>query len=104
MPYIKPEDRKRYDEKIKELVHEVKKYTWSDDVDDLISPAGQLNYIITTLLLGVYDEVLPNYEDINEIIGIFECAKLEFYRRTAAPYEDKKIIENGDVAISFTRK
>jgi hypothetical protein len=38
-----------------------------------------------------------NYKHINEIIGVLECAKQEFYRRVAAPYEDTKIQENGDV-------
>ena len=30
-------------------------------------------------------------------MGALECAKLELYRRVAAPYEDVKIMENGDV-------
>ena len=30
-------------------------------------------------------------------MGVLECCKLEFYRRVAAPYEDIKIEENGDV-------
>lgn len=58
--------------------------------------SGQLNYKITQLcteFLGTQ----PSYDSINEIVGILECAKLEFYRRVAAPYEDKKIQENGDV-------
>lgn len=33
----------------------------------------------------------------SEIIGALECCKLELYRRIAAPYEDIKIGENGDV-------
>ena len=28
---------------------------------------------------------------------MLECAKLELYRRVAAPYEDEKIDQNGDV-------
>ena len=36
-------------------------------------------------------------KNLNAIIGALECAKLELYRRVAAPYEDDKIIENGDV-------
>lgn len=38
-----------------------------------------------------------NYQLINDVIGAVEGAKLEFYRRMAAPYEDKKKDENGDV-------
>lgn len=30
-------------------------------------------------------------------VGICVCTLLEFYRRQVAPYEDKKIKENGDV-------
>jgi hypothetical protein len=38
-----------------------------------------------------------DYRRINEVMGALECAKQEFYRRVAVPYEDKKIKENGDV-------
>ena len=31
------------------------------------------------------------------MVGVLECAKLELYRRMAAPYEDEKIEDNGDV-------
>lgn len=34
---------------------------------------------------------------VNSGIGALEAAKLEFYRRVVAPYEDKKIFDNGDV-------
>lgn len=38
-----------------------------------------------------------NHADaVEHIIAAFECAKLEFYRRMAAPYEDTKIVQNGD--------
>jgi hypothetical protein len=37
------------------------------------------------------------YETLNAVIGVLECAKLEFYRRVAAPYEDTKIQQNGEV-------
>ena len=30
-------------------------------------------------------------------IGALEAAKLEFYRRVVAPYEDQKMLDNGDV-------
>ena len=63
--------------------------------------AGELNYQITCLIeqyLVVHAG--KNYSAINEVIGVLECAKMEFYRRIAAPYEDKKIEENGDVYIT----
>lgn len=59
---------------------------------------GELNYLITKLcnefLKQLTDE---SYEAYNGIIGVLECAKLEFYRRAVAVYEDKKIEQNGDV-------
>jgi len=57
--------------------------------------AGELNYIVTKILLAWLD--MPSYDRFNAAIGALECAKLELYRRMVAPYEDKKIAENGDV-------
>lgn len=37
------------------------------------------------------------YKHINDICGVLEAVKAEFYRRVAAPYEDLKIKENKDV-------
>jgi hypothetical protein len=37
------------------------------------------------------------YAHLNEAIGVLECAKLELYRRIAAPYEDRKMGETGEV-------
>lgn len=59
--------------------------------------SGDLNYIITTLIRDYLDEKGKSYQTINEIIGVLECAKLEFYRRVASPYEDGKRLTNGDV-------
>ena len=60
--------------------------------------AGELNYAITRLV----DEYVIQkggirYAHLNEVMGALECAKLELYRRVAAPYEDKKLTETGDV-------
>ena len=59
---------------------------------------GELNYVITQVILRYFrNRGAISYSAINEVIGVLECAKLELYRRVAAPYEDKKIIQNGDV-------
>lgn len=60
--------------------------------------AGELNYLITQICLKYINggEQL-HYQDLNDVIGALEGAKLEFYRRLVAPYEDTKIKENGDV-------
>jgi Domain of unknown function (DUF6899) len=87
LPYIKPENRKKYDKVLKELVTMLKTLP-AEEVD------GELNYIVTKMLKEVYP---LRYFHINKAIGVLECAKLEFYRRVAAPYEDIKIKESGDV-------
>ena len=85
MPYITPTARERLDTAIDTLAALI-------NLDDR---AGELNYSITRLLLAVQGDA--RYRDLNELIGALECAKLELYRRKAAPYEDKKIAENGDL-------
>ena len=55
---------------------------------------GELNYVITKIMKEVYP---LRYYHINKAIGVLECIKQEFYRRVAAPYEDQKMKENGDV-------
>lgn len=68
------------------------------DIDHGCPPenAGELNYLITSLVLKYIGPSI-SYGRINDAIGVLECAKLEMYRRLAAPYEDTKIAENGDV-------
>jgi hypothetical protein len=58
---------------------------------------GDLNYQITKLCNDYLNRYGPSYNAINEVIGVLECAKIEFYRRVAVPYEDLKISENGDI-------
>ena len=76
MPYIKKEDR----------------CLWKG-----AETPGELNYLITTDIIGYMERKGLSYQTINDIVGALESAKLEFYRRVAAPYEEKKIEENGDV-------
>jgi hypothetical protein len=59
--------------------------------------AGELNYVFTLFALEYMQRKGKKYQHINDVIGALEGAKLEFYRRFAAPYEDTKIAENGDV-------
>lgn len=87
MPYIKPESRVKYEKVLDELIGILKSLP-ADEVD------GELNYVVTKILKQIYP---VRYFQINKAIGVLECVKLEFYRRVAAPYEDKKIKESGDV-------
>jgi hypothetical protein len=57
---------------------------------------GELNYVITRLCRDYWRD-RGSYQAINDVLGALEGAKLEFYRRVAAPYEERKIAENGDV-------
>ncbi len=62
--------------------------------------AGELNYQFTETILGYLNyKGGVSYGNLNEVIGVLECCKLELYRRLAVPYEEKKIIENGDVYV-----
>lgn len=61
------------------------------------STVGELNFKITELISGWFQDNGGKYQQVNDVLGALEGAKLEFYRRVAAPYEDKKIEENGDV-------
>jgi len=84
MPYIHPAYREALDPYIEDLI---------DQID--YGSMGEINYIITRLCDAMLGEV--RYSKINSLIGVLECAKLELYRRVAAPYENDKIDENGDV-------
>ena len=86
MPYIKPEDKRKW--------HEAE----MSDIIDPIENCGDLNYIFTRISQGYLDKDDGlRYQKINDVIGALECCKQELYRRIAAPYEDMKISENGDV-------
>lgn len=89
MPYIKAEARAHYytNSGLGDLIRAVEA--------DGVTP-GDLNYIFTCLAIAYTGKKL-DYQRINDVMGALEGAKLEFYRRRAAPYETKKIIENGDV-------
>jgi hypothetical protein len=85
MPYISKEARKN----VKNLTDEIDK--------TMIHSPGDLNYLITMLCKKYFLQEKESYTTHNSIIGVLESAKLEWYRQRTAPYEDKKIKENGDV-------
>ena len=87
MPYIKARNRKKYEKILEELV-KILKTLPPEEID------GELNYVVTKILKEIYP---LRYFHIDKAIGVLECIKLEYYRRVAAPYEDLKIKEAGDV-------
>ena len=60
---------------------------------------GELNYKITEACIDFIEEQSGGltYDNVNNVIGVLDCAKMELYRRVAGPYEDNKCAENGDV-------
>lgn len=84
MPYIKKENRPKILNKIKSL---------SMEIDN----PGELNYTISKLIDLLMKRQGEKYDYYNAVIGVLECVKLELYRRKVAPYENKKIGENGDI-------
>jgi len=96
MPYIIAEQREVVDAHIA---------TIADNVVRLFDAhPGVLNYVITKLLVEVVARKGETYQTYNDIVGALECAKLEAYRRQIAVYENRKLMENGDVYPSEQRR
>jgi len=97
MPYIKQEERELLDELINALSERIQSMSANlAEPTNMKSRPGVMNYALSTLIKKVYGEEMK-YSDYNEVVGMVECAKLEFYRRPVSEYEDKKIEENGDI-------
>lgn len=82
MPYIK---NIRRDELCAERVHEVPQN------------AGELNYVLTREVREYLYKHGLNYQTCNDIVGALDNCKHEFRRRIQDDYENKKILENGDL-------
>ena len=91
MPYIREEDRKKFDKEINILFEKLTKFKTPEG----FSP-GELNYIISSLTWKIFDK-FKSYKMANNLIGALECVKLEIYRRQIGHYEDGKLLENGDI-------
>lgn len=93
MPYIQTTYREKIDPEIEALVDKViKTYQESDKKQ---TRDGLLNYAFTKIIDSVFID--SRYHDYNEIVGMLECCKLEYYRQQLAAYEDLKAAENGNV-------
>jgi len=89
-------------------VRQLQRFAVDADIDDLAcvirrscsgapeQMAGLVNYTVTRLLLLTILQTVC-YSNIALATGVLENIKQEMYRRLAAPYEDTKIAENGDV-------
>ena len=81
MPYIKPEKRKIMDKVVDAMI------------DAGVEVNGDLNYILCSFA----SLKTPSYKNYKNFIGELNEAAAEIRRRLLAPYEDKKLEENGDV-------
>jgi len=86
MPYITPEDRSVIDTLM----------------GDNFKPqnGGELQYAIAKLVQSYYESSCnskPRYKHMEQMMGALSGAVQEHYRVVVAPYEDKKIAENGGV-------
>ena len=85
MPYITQEDRTSTEDNL-----------FDDALQFIPNNAGELNFLVSTLIDNYLTKNGVRYRHINEMIGALECCKLELYRRIASPYEDVVMAKNGD--------
>lgn len=84
MPYIKEDDRKNINHIIEDLI-------------SYINSKGDLNYTVCELIGRLILNTKIDYTQISEWIDTLPDAEAELRRRLLDPYENQKIIENGDV-------
>jgi hypothetical protein len=89
MPYIKDEDKKE--------MHKKEMTAAIHDLSIWIKSKGDLNYAICELIGQLILDTKISYTQISEWIDTLPDAEAELRRRILNPYEDLKIIENGDV-------
>jgi hypothetical protein len=94
MPYIKEDRRESLDNCIDKMT-ECLKLRENMNNTEFAGILGDINYCFSRILGGIMDDV--SYPKIAMVTGVLENIKQEFYRRVAEIYEDKKIIENGDI-------
>ena len=91
MPYIRPEKREVLNPAIDEMLNALRELESDDPENDM---GGNLNYAITVLLKRCYG---TKYSEMAQAVSVLEMAKLEYYRKDVAPYENQKEFDNGTV-------
>lgn len=86
MPYVDKQPREHLDPAIDALA------SLLDSLD-----VGDLNYAVTRLCdcFALRNGEYRYSDSLNDVIGVLECAKLEYYVRSI-PYEQLKRLLNGD--------
>lgn len=99
MPYITDNYRRELDTEIDAFIKKINEIHAKNPAQ---TRDGLLNYSFTRILNFVYPKT--KYHDLNELIGMLECLKLEYYRKRVGPYEDLKETENGPVEVAVEKK
>lgn len=94
MPYILQDNRDALDRSIQSLINDLRGLESDNPDNDM---GGNLNYAFTKILMTCYG---TRYREMAQAVSVLEMAKLEYYRKVAAPYEDQKEFENGSVDIA----
>jgi len=95
MPYIKQEDKDKYEPELKGLRRKLLDGGQRVGIHPPI-PKGDLTYLAYSLGLS-YFKNRESYTTISTAISSLYDAAEELRRRHLNPYEDEKIEENGDV-------
>lgn len=89
MPYIKEEQRDSLNNAVNEVL-----YALENKGQPVV--AGQVNYVLSKIVWELFKDN-TNYDTANMLVGVLESVKMEFYRRKVVPYEEQKMLENGDL-------
>ena len=84
MPYIEQDRRAAFDAHL-------------DALGAALESGGEINYCVYRLCLAYLKRKGMSYNNAMVPFSALGAAQLELYRRVIAPYEDRKILENGDV-------
>ena len=99
MPYIQPTHRTVLDPAIHELSKRIAELAAA--MPEETAFAGLINYACTSLAMQVIEARFGRlrYGTIATLTGVFKNIADEFYRRVAAPYEERQREKNGDVTL-----
>lgn len=89
MPYLKEKERMLYAKLVNELAERLS-LAEGDEI------GAHFNFIICSIAHKVCHKG-SSYRHLERIVGAMELAKNEFIARRVRPYEDTKIVQNGDV-------
>ncbi len=84
MPYIPGSRREVFDGLLRQCA-------------EYVQNEGELNYCIYKLSTLLIEKTGESYSNLSMCSSAMEHAKLEWYRKRLAPYEERKIMEHGDI-------